>query len=220
MILHQKNRTALWLYAPGYLNSDAGDAPIHVDHMQDLTGFTFGRSENYWAPFMHITNFSHPITQTLPQDLFWGTTRSLGPTFFLKDPQAVNLGQVVLSSGRCKPGLGVKTFHHDQESWHSVYCATPNIPPALLRTIAGFAGVHLYNHDGDVLYASRDLLSVHTVSGGARTFRLPRPVEMVYDLYRDQVLARDTDRFEVQMNPASTALYFTGEAGLIHALTA
>jgi len=188
--------------------------------MQDITGITFARSENYYSPFMHITDFTHPITQGLPQDLFWGTPRSLGPTFYLHDPQAINLGQVILSSGRCKPGLGVKTFQNDHESWNSVYCATPHIPPAVLRGIASFAGVHLYNGNGDVLYASRELLSVHTISGGQRSFQLPRTVEVVYDLYQDEIVARDTDSFQVELKPASTALYYTGEAGVIEALAA
>ena len=89
------------------------------------------------------------------------------------------LGQVVFSQGNCKPGMGVKSF----PQWTSIYVAAPNLPAPVLRGIAGFAGVHLYNRDGDVLYATRDLLSIHTVAGGDRTFRLPRQVEEVYDLF-------------------------------------
>jgi hypothetical protein len=189
--------------------------------MTDLTGFRFGRAECYWGPFMHLTDFTHPITRELPQDFFWGSTQPIGPVFYLQDPEATTLGQVVYSGGACKPGLGVKTFDpvSSQEGpWTSIYAAVPTVPAALLRGIARFAGVHLYNEAGDVLYATPDLLSVHTVSGGSRSFRLPRRVEVVYDLYNDGLIARNASEFSVALQPASTALYYTGAADRLESL--
>jgi hypothetical protein len=75
--------------------------------------------------------------------------------------------------------------------------------------------VHLYNDEGDVLYATPELLSVHTVSGGKRTFKLPDKVDIVYDLFGERVLGREVSEFEVELPPASTALYFTGKASLV-----
>ena len=215
-ILRRDGKVALWLYAPGYI-----DADIHTDHMSDLTGFRFGRGDSPWGPFMHIINFNHPITQGLTQELFWGTTNPIGPLFHLEDPDATILGQVVYSLGRCKPGFGVKTFNSETpnvSTWSSVYAATPNVPAPVLRGIARYAGVHLYNEDGDVLYATPDLLSVHTVAGGPRIFKLPRQVEVVYDLYNDRVVARDAAKFNVQLASASTALYYTGKVELLKSL--
>ncbi len=225
-ILEANGATALWLYAPGYQNVDAAhpnpeSAPeaASTEWMTDLTGFRFGWGGSYWAPFMHLTEFSHPITRGIPQDLFWGMPRSLAPIFHLEDPKATILGEVVYGLGRCKPGLGVKQINSGNgHSWNSIYVATPNLPPQLLRGIARFAGVHLYSEDGDVLYATRELLSVHTVGGGARIFRLPQPVEVVYDLFADQAIARDVQAFDVELVPASTRLFYTGEARLIQKL--
>jgi hypothetical protein len=210
-VLRRNGKVALWLYAPGYLNTDSA-APLSVNNMTDLTGITFGQGDSPWGPFMHVTNFQHPITRGLPQDWFWGTTNPIGPLFHVEDPSAATLGQVVYALGRCKPGFAVKTFGSDtaQDSWSSVYCATPDIPAPVLRGIARFAGVHLYNEDGDVLYATPELLSVHSVSGGKREFRLPGRVEVVYDLFGEKVLAKRADRFTVTLPPASTSLYFTG----------
>ncbi|HCQ03634.1 MAG TPA: hypothetical protein DIT99_24420 [Candidatus Latescibacteria bacterium] len=100
----------------------------------------------------------------------------------------------------------------------SVYMASPDLPAPVLRGIARFAGVHLYNEDGDVLYATPDLLSVHTVSGGIRTFNLPNQGEVVYDLYNEQFLARNVTAFNVELSPASTTLYYTGKEKLIDTL--
>jgi hypothetical protein len=69
-----------------------------------------------------------------------------------------------------------------------------------------------------VLYATPDLLSVHTVSGGERNFCLPRRAEVVYDLFQNKVLGRDTAQFCVKLPPASTAFYYTGPAERLHSL--
>ena len=219
-IVCRDNQTALWFYAPGYINSDAAGSAVQTEHMTDLTGFHFGMGRSYWSAMMHLTEFNHPITRGLPQDMFWGTTRSLAPIFHIQDPEATVLGEVIYGLGRCKPGLGLKTFGNGSGAgaWTSVYSATPTMPAAVLRGIARHAGVHLYSEEGDVLYATPHLLGVHTVSGGCRTFSLPRPVEVIYDLYHQNVLGRNAAQFEAQLPPASSALYYTGQASRLETL--
>jgi hypothetical protein len=133
------------------------------------------------------------------------------------------------SLGRCKPGLGVKelpaagvagTAGAAGGTWKSAWCATPNIPAPLLRGVARWAGVHLYSEAGDVLYATRDLLAVHTVGGGERTFRLPRTAEVVHELLDDRPVARDADSFSVTLPPASTSLWFAGPRSVLAKLGA
>jgi hypothetical protein len=208
--IKRDGRTALWIYAPSYVD----DVPS-TDAMTELTGFSFERLNIPWGPFMHITDFAHPATTGVPQDLFWGTNAIIGPLFHLNDPEARILGQVVYTLGRCRPGLGVKEY----EDWTSVYCAAPNIPAPVLRGIARYAGVHIYSDEGDVLYAINELLAVHTVSGGTRQFALPAPVEVVHDLYTDREIARDTGRFEVDLDPVSSALWYTGPETALGPLT-
>ncbi len=218
-ILGTGGRTALWYYAPGYLNQEAA-APAHVDHMTELTGFHFHKSGSYWSVLGHLTNFKHPITRGLSQEMFWGTTRALGPIFHLADAEATILGEVVYGLGRCQPGLGLKPYQPPgaAQPFTSIYAATPNLPSAVLRGIARHAGAHIYNGDGDVLYATPDLLSVHTVAGGPRRFDLPRPVEVVHDLFHNRRVAQDTAQFCDELTPESTALYYTGPAAALNAL--
>jgi hypothetical protein len=102
--------------------------------------------------------------------------------------------------------------------WTSIYIAVPNIPSTVLREIARFAKVHLFNEQGDVLAVSRNLLSVHSLSGGKRTFMLPSSSEVIYDLFEKKEIAGGTDRFDVNLKPGSTALYFTGPKSLLDRL--
>jgi hypothetical protein len=134
--------------------------------------------------------------------------------FHLADTRARVLGQVVYSEGRCVPGFAVK----EMGDWTSVWSAAPNLPASVLRGLARFAGVHLYGDAGDVLHATHDLLSLHTVSGGSRTVRLPHRAEIVYDLFGREIVARDTDRFDTQLPPGSTTVYFTGPVDFLRQL--
>ncbi|MDH4196432.1 MAG: hypothetical protein OEW05_03390 [Candidatus Aminicenantes bacterium] len=202
--VRRDGRVALWIYAPGYIKDRPG-----VENMEDLTGIRFGSGEQPWGPLVHITDFTHPVTSGLHPDLVWGTNFKLAPLFHVDDAEARVLGQVVYSQGNCRPGFAVKEF----PAWKSFYSAGPNLPAPVLRGLAKYAGVHIYSDAGDVLYASRDLLGVHAVRGGRRTFRLPRPVEVVHDLFEARVVARNCDSFEVALEPLSTALFYTGDAG-------
>lgn len=207
-MLAQQRATAVWVYGAGYLN----ETPA-LDNMTDLTGITFDKSDQPWAMQMHALDFDHPITRKLPQDLFWGVDCSLAPVIFAKDASARTLGQVISGFGRCKPGFVIK----DMGDWKSIWLAAPGIPAPVLRGIARHAGVHLYSDAGDVLHASKSLLSVHTVAGGARTFRLPRQVEVVFDLYHDEVVARNAASFDVTLPAASSALYYFGNEATLAA---
>jgi hypothetical protein len=171
--------------------------------MTELTGIKYAIGERPWATMMHLTNYTHPITKGLPQDLSWGTNSKLAPIFYVDDPAATVLGQVVYSQGTCRPGMAVRAF----PEWTSIYVAAPNLPAALLRNIARFAGAHIYSNEGDVIYATGELLGVHTVSGGRRRFQLPRVAGEVVDLFADRIVARHKAVFEVELPPASTALY-------------
>jgi hypothetical protein len=199
--LQRAGSTALWIYAPGYLAEEPS-----LEAMTDLTGFTFAKGDHPWGPLMHLTDLSHPITQGLPVDLTWGTNARLSPIFHLQDPAARILGNVVYSQGRCCPGFAVKQV----AGTTSIYSAAPNLPAPLLRGIARFAGVHLYNNDGDVLYASRQLLGVHTAPGGERVYHLPHEVESVYDLFEQKTIANRCTQFQVTLEPRSTRLFYFG----------
>ncbi len=207
--LRKDGRVAVWIYAPGYIKDTPG-----LENMSDLTGFQFAKNEHPWPSYLYFTRFGHPITANLNQDLIWGTDSRLGPQFYIDDPEPDILGQVVIAQGISKPGFGIKTY----PEWISIYCAVPNIPAQVLREIAKFAKVHLYGDKGDILYATPNLLGVHTISGGKRTFFLPKKVGIVYDLFEQKVIAMETDQISVVLRPASTVLYYIGEKGLIYHL--
>jgi hypothetical protein len=201
--LRRDGRSALWIYAPGYIKNEPDLA-----NMEEITGFRFGLGEQPWGPLVHITDFGHAISRGLGEDLVWGTNAKLAPLFYVDDPDARVLGEVVYSQGNCRPGLAVKEF----PGWRSVYSAAPNLPASVLRAIARTAGVHIYCDAGDVVYANRSILGIHTLSGGPRVIRLPGRTPAVVDMFTGETVAHDTAEVRVTLEPRSTAVFSIGGA--------
>lgn len=75
-----------------------------------------------------------------------------------------------------------------------------------LRELWKKAGVHCYSESGDVLYAGRNWLSIHTVEGGKRTIKLPFSAEIINPVTNNS-MATNTGSFEVDFAPNTTTLY-------------
>jgi hypothetical protein len=197
-VLQRDGKVALWQYAAGYADDDT----LSVDLCEDLTGIRLRMTERQWSVNLFISHFEHALTRDLPTSTFWGTDMRLGPLFTVDDPDAITLGTAVMNQGRCEPGYAVKSFR----DWTSVYSAAPNLPPGLLRNLAAFAGVHVYSHSEDVLYASRSFIVLHTVRAGEKTIHLPAKAD-VTDAYTGRVICRNHASFVDVLNAGETRLY-------------
>jgi len=99
----------------------------------------------------------------------------LTPAYTADDERAENLGYF-LDTGA--PALSVK----ECDGYISVYCGSKYVCADILREVARFAGCHIYEETGDVIYANRQYLTHHAASSGKKEIRLPRAVR-VTDAY-------------------------------------
>lgn len=219
--LKRNHATAVWVYAPGYL-----DGTLSVENMHALTGIRLAEDGSAGELHVALTASKHAYTSSLPRGLEYGTDVNVAgikryfdhqlylkdprdpglqrdlpgfrvqPRFFGDDAQATVLGQL---AGLNRPGLLVK----QQDGWTSVYSSAPILPAALLRNIARAAGCHVYTDAGDVVYADRNFLAIYAPNGGRRTVRLPRAATVV-DLLGGRTLATGTVEFPLEL-PANTA---------------
>ena len=44
-----------------------------------------------------------------------------------------------------------------------------------------------------------------------RTFKLPQRVELIYDLFKEETIAYNSDSFQIELEPISSALYYIGD---------
>ena len=93
--------------------------------------------------------------------------------------------------------------------WHSVlFSDRGSFSVAMLHDILKTAGVHFYTEEDDtVVWASRELLMLHTAHGGPKRIHLRRRVSCVTELFSGQRIAIDTDEFTEFCEAPDTRLY-------------
>lgn len=220
--VQRNNSTVVWMYAPGFIGEDG----FSTENMRDLTGMSIAyREANYHVGFglypldepldgcpqrVYLTNFDHPITRGIPPHTTFGTDTSIGPIFYCNDPEAVTLGRLITPhASRFAPELPVFCVKEFKD-WKSIFVGVPNVPSNVLRSIAKYAGVHVYSDYDDVVYANYNFLAVHTKHPGERTIRLPKKCD-VYDLFKEEFVAKNANEFTVDLRQYETALYFLGD---------
>jgi hypothetical protein len=174
--------------------------------MEDLTGLRFRLDWTEWGLNLLVTGFDHPLTCDLPAHTHWGTDFHVGPIPYVDDPDATILGTLVYTQGSGMPGMAVKEF----DGWTSVYVGAPNVPSNVLRSLAAYAGAHVFCHSDDVFHASRHFLALHTTKAEEKRLFLPYRAH-VYEVVEDRPVAEGVTEFTDFVEAGETKLYYYGE---------
>lgn len=218
--LKRNHATAIWVWAPGYL-----DESMSTANMRALTGIDLAEDGGAGELRVTLTATDHPYTRGLPAGTAYGTDvkveeikryfdhrlylkdpadpslrRDLpgfrvSPRFYSTDASAQTLGTL---AGLNKPGLVVKAL----DGWTSVYSSAPILPAALLRNIVRAAGGHIYCDNGDLVLANRNFLAIYGLEGGRRKVRLPRAARVV-DVMSGETVSAGGAELSLDM-PANT----------------
>ena len=210
-VAKRNGATVLWVYAPGFLD----DHSASVENMRALTGIRFGMVETTAELDVSLTDIGHPITANLSIGDMYGTgidrdqylqppkieympETTVSPLFYADDPDARVLGTLTAVN---RPGLVVKEL----DGWRSIYSAAPVLSWRLLQGIARYAGVHLYDDVGDMVWGNNAFLAIYAQSDGVRTVRFAEPVTVV-DAYEDRQLASGVRSLQLDMKRWETKL--------------
>ncbi|MBP8129373.1 MAG: hypothetical protein KA184_07295 [Candidatus Hydrogenedentes bacterium] len=171
-ILTREQASAIWMYAPGYLNGREDAANISATTQMEVKQFDgAARSGSYsvlpgpWAA----------------QDAPFGQAQDWAPLFYIDDPDVDVLAKYVDSG---KASLGIKFL---DEGWTSVYVAEPLLTPPVLREILRILEQPMCFREGaygffDAAWMGRGLLAVHSQESGERVMDLSRYYD-VQDLF-------------------------------------
>ena len=134
----------------------------------------------------------------------------MSPFLYVEDPQATPLG--VWEADESMPTMAVKEL----DGWNSIWSAAPNPPSWLIRRVARWAGVHIYNDNDEALYANRSFLMLSTSNdAGSRTLKLPWRTS-VYELFDRHQEWKDVTEFTVDLPRRHTSIFFLGTAEQWH----
>lgn len=212
--LTKNHATALWMYAPGLINPDK-DKKIDPRHMEEITGIRMGmRNEKYGAKFK-LSDMTHPITSALEKGHVYGqldkplrmnsnsyqehqTPSYLYPLIYADDKDATVLGRFCNTK---LPAFVIK----ECDDFISVFCGTKLLQGEVIRSIARFAGCHIYTEGNDVLYANRNFITIHAARAGCKHIKL-RECCHPYELYEERFF--DTgDAITLEMAEGETKMF-------------
>ena len=212
--LKKNGATALFLWASGVINPDAPKIQSE-ENVADLVGMKIKAEDAVRYGKFKITGES--FTKNLDRGEIYGEftrrmwanassytarVRSakvfLCPAYTADDCDAENLGYFLDTAS---PALSVKKC----DGYTSIYCGSKYLSADVLCEIARYAGCHIYEETGDVIYANRQYVTHHAASSGKKTITLPKRM-LVSDAYTDESFGI-TDKIELDVLRGETRMF-------------
>ena len=184
------------VWGPGSGISDG--EKISPESARRLTGFQFQMIPVNTPRRVLISNFDHPVTAGLPADLTIGGPLAYGPLLLPLD--GTELGAAWVTGGFRHAGLAIREFGKGAAKsppagpradgdYAAVFTVAVNLPAALWRNLARYAGAHVYSETNDVLVADSSIVALHSLQSGKKKISLPAPFRV-----RDVVTGEDYAR--------------------------
>ncbi len=124
-------------------------------------------------------------------------SETMQPLFYIDDESVVAFGEI---TGTGKTGWAVKRF----KDWTSIYIAVPGaFTPELIRNIVREAGMEPIGPCNDVTYAGNGFITIHALSNGSKTLRLPGKCDLL-DLASGKSAGKNIDTISFQMQAGET----------------
>jgi hypothetical protein len=184
------NKTAVWVYAPGYVGEDA----FSTDSMTALTGMTLQVHDESIEAELALTDTPHVVTSKVPRHDRPGW--SVGPVFSVNDPAAVPLGRT---------GEHVSLAVREFDDWRSVYSMLP-LSREMLLGLCRYAGVHVYSETLDPFSAGKSFVMIHTASAGPKRIVLPDKHDVV-DALSNRPIGENVSEIEETLPMGVTRIY-------------
>jgi hypothetical protein len=165
--------------------------------MKELTGIKFAAEVIQQPLCIKITNPYHPVSKD-----FYGKEIGLKqnlPLFYVNDPDVTVLGRSALTN---KPVFVIKEI----PGWTSIHIGVYPVLPSIFRSIARYAGVHIYDDKDDVLAVNESYFSIHSTVSGKRTITLPVKSD-IYDLFKQKYAGKNTRKFQIDLAAPETRLF-------------
>ncbi len=214
--LAKNHATALFMYGAGVINVDR-ETSFSANHIADLTGIQTVRLDGVYNAKFRVCG-EHPIAKGLKDDVYYGdfdrymmhnasgyigrvreTRDMLLPLLYADDPDAETIAYFADSG---MPALSVK----DVGAFTSIYCGAKYVSAEVVRSIAAFAGCHIFCDTDDVLYANPNFITFHAATGGEKVIRLPERAD-VFELYENKLYAKGEMEIRFSIKRGETKMF-------------
>ena len=207
--LRKNHAAALFVYASGVINPDR-EKRFSADNIADLTGFAMVMDPEERSPKFRI--LPHDITAGMQNRFIYGwqdrrRLQALGenadvktylwPAFYPTDGEAA--AKFLTFDA---PALSVK----EADGYTSIYHGAKMVRSDTLRSIAAWAGCHIYCDSDDVTYIGGQYITIHASSKGAKTLRFPKPVTLM-EVYENRIYAENITELTLDMYLGETKMF-------------
>jgi hypothetical protein len=152
----QKGRSALWIYAPGYIQEGGFDTKA----MSEVVGMNISAIDTKEQTITVAKTFGKA------EGLTYQTMLPTAPAFAIDDPKATIVGHY---AGSGKPALGYKKIG----TYTAYYSALGGLTAPVFREIARRSGVHIYYEGASPVYINNRLIGIHRQEATTATIHLP-----------------------------------------------
>ena len=214
--LKKDNAVAVFVYGSGFIDPEA-DQRMSVDHIKDLTGIDIAVENDKFDAVFRYNGEEHEISKQLGKREFYGTfnqRRPLGlgnptaahyyetylyPLFYSVDKTAVNVAKFLTSD---RTAVSVKKC----DGYTSVFFGSKSLDRKTVKSVAKFAGVHIYCDSEDVVYTSKNYITFHASSSGKKIINLPNTCD-VFEVYEEKYYGKSTKSFEFYADFGETKMF-------------
>ena len=214
--LAKNHATALFLYGAGIMNPDC--SPIFdMKHSEEFTGIKMEYTDGVYDGKFKVSG-EHPIAKGLLDDELYGNysrkmrynssgyrgkvreiEHCLLPLITEDDSDAITVGSFCDSG---KPALSVK----DLGNYTVIYSGAKHLNNEVIRSIAAFAGCHIYMDTNDVFYANKNYITIHAAKGGDKVIKLPEPMTAT-EVYEGKVYAEKSSEIRFSIKRGQTKMF-------------
>ncbi|MBE6560329.1 MAG: hypothetical protein E7662_04325 [Ruminococcaceae bacterium] len=210
--LRKNNAAAVWIYASGLVNPDR-DKKLDAANITDLTEIPMETdTEKRDGKYRLCDENRHPITALMQPRFVYGWLDRrrnvvvgsdsawesyMFPAFY---PTEGEVAAEFVNTG--KPAITVA----EANGFTSVFHGSKTIRFDVLRSIAAWAGCHIWCYSDDVTYIGRNYITIHASSNGKKTLHFPRPVKLT-EVYENQLYAENAAEVSFDMYLGETKMF-------------
>ena len=211
----KNNATIIWLMAPGLITQKGFDLnrvskivgfKICALDVEALTRISLIPGAHPWSKVGMSGGYSPKSFGVGPLEFDDSGSRAIGPLFYADTSNDRDAQVIGILNALEQPGLLVKQM----DGYTSVFCSAPYIHHALLNAIGADAGAHIYTEFGDLVHVAKNLLLVNANSTGIKKVNWPRKAEVVFDLYSNRTICRESKSWSFNMQQHETRFFFAG----------
>jgi hypothetical protein len=202
------------IWGPGSGISDG--KKIGKESASRLTGFEFTMIPANAQRRIIISNFEHPITKDLDESMIIGGPLPYGPVIMPTD--GTELGFAWAKGGMNHIGMSIKEFgkgaaqsregisSRGKGDYAAIFITAVQIPANLWRSIARYAGAHIYSESNDLLMANNCIVAAHSLKSGRKIIKLPERSK-VTELNTEKVFSQGTKEIIFTMKAPDTRVF-------------